>query len=133
VGGSTLKRAHLPREGLELVAELLHGLRICPGDAEVADGVGERAALQVLHGQVVRLLRIRLVEMQVRLVPSLCTRAREGKAHGSRLRLSAVRAAAREAKGSASARARALSHLDEVVADALGGGVEGLLRPERER
>lgn len=74
--GGTLKRAHLSREGLELVAELLHGLRIGPGDAEVADGVGERAALQVLHGQVVRLLRIRLVEMQVRLVPSLYTRAR---------------------------------------------------------
>lgn len=28
---------------------------------------------------------------------------------------------------------RLVPSLDEVVADALGGGVEGLLRPERER
>lgn len=103
MGGGTLKRAHLSREGLELVAELLHGLRIGPGDAEVADGVGERAALQVLHGQVVRLLRIRLVEMQVRLVPSLYrrARAREGE-KSTRItpppQCSAVRTAARKAK-----------------------------------
>lgn len=39
-----------------------------------------------------------------------------------------MRTAARKAKDRL---LRARSHLDEVVADALGSGVEGLLRPER--
>jgi len=61
----------------------------------------------------------------------LCTRARaREKAYGSHPRHGAARA--RRGKGILRV-GLARAHLDEVVADALGGGVEGLLGPERER
>lgn len=53
------------------VTERAKRLRVLAGETHVTDGVRQRAPLQVLHGKVVRLLRVLLVEVRVRVVPSL--------------------------------------------------------------
>ena len=66
--------------GLEVVPQRAERVRVLAGQTQVADGVGERAALQVLHRDVVRLLGVRRVEVRVGGVPVL----HELLAHGLR-------------------------------------------------
>ena len=54
---------------LEGVAEGAEGVGVLAGEAEVTNRVGERAALEVLHGDVVRLLGVLVVEVAVGGVP----------------------------------------------------------------
>ena len=67
------------------------------------------------------------MEMQVRLVPSLHTRG------GSRDHTSGPLASGTAGRRDERLGFCVLTNLDEVVADALGGGVEGLLGAERAR
>ena len=56
---------------LERIAEGAEGVGVLAGEAEVTHGVGQRTALEELHGDVVRLLGVLVVEVPVGGVPVL--------------------------------------------------------------
>ena len=71
---TTVTEAHVAldaRAVLEGIAEGAERVGVLADETEVADGVGERTALEVLHGDVVRLLGVLLMEVLVGSVPVL--------------------------------------------------------------
>mmetsp|Transcript_12733 Transcript_12733/g.53542 ORF Transcript_12733/g.53542 Transcript_12733/m.53542 type:complete len:680 (+) Transcript_12733:784-2823(+) len=70
-------------DGLQVVAELRERLLVLRLEAEVRDDVEQRAAHQELHRKVVHALRVRGVEVRLRVVPAL----HQAVAHAVRDRL----------------------------------------------